>query len=494
MDRRTFLGGMLVAPTLANAQTGNSMLELTASEAIKAMRDGDIRAEDYANALLAQAERTKNLNAFITLRPDEVRAMARAADQQRAKGGKLGSLHGLPIPVKDSVNTKGMPTTNGTRALRDFHPRDDAAVLKALYAQGAFPMGKTNLHEMSAGWSSNNHAFGAVLNPFDTTRTPGGSSGGSAAAVAARVAPIAIAEDTYGSIRVPATFCGLTGLRATHGRYPADGLMPLAQRKFDQVGAVARSVRDLALFDSVVTGDREALSVPRLRNVRIAVPPELDAPTLDAECTPVIARAIERLQDAGATLVREPMPALANEASAVVVGILGHEIGRAVTEFLQTQGTGVSLQKLIAEASPNVRAILAADRDPGPREDYEKLLTRREQITAAINDYYRANRVDVIAFATSAVPAFPQSDSGTVKVNDKDVPLFTAIGERVARGSCASLSCLVLPAGLTASGLPVGIEFDAQSGKDRRLLNLGAAFEQALGFSSPRPRGIPSLR
>jgi Asp-tRNA(Asn)/Glu-tRNA(Gln) amidotransferase A subunit family amidase len=166
---------------------------------------------------------------------------ARAADKARAAGATLGMLHGLPIPVKDSVNTKDLPTSNGTRALRDFKAKDDAAVLKPLFAQGAILMGKTNLHELSYGWTSNNATFGPVRNPYDPEHVPGGSSGGSAAAVAARIAPLAIAEDTLGSIRVPASMCGLAGLRSTFGRYPDDGIMPLTVNKFDQVGPLARS-------------------------------------------------------------------------------------------------------------------------------------------------------------------------------------------------------------------------------------------------------------
>src|SRR6185312_7305309 len=151
---------------------------------------------------------------------------------------------------------------------RNFQPKMDAAVVRPLLAQGAIVMGKTNLHELSCGWTSNNATFGPVLNPYDRTRTPGGSSGGSGAAVAARIAPLAIGEDTYGSIRVPATFCGLVGLRPTFERYPDDGVMPLSHRRFDQVGPLARAVGDVILFDSAVTGQTETLSPRPLAGVR----------------------------------------------------------------------------------------------------------------------------------------------------------------------------------------------------------------------------------
>ncbi len=207
----------------AGAQTQKSLSDLTAVAAVTAMRRGEIKAEDYARALLDRAQALETLNAFRTLDRDMVLEAARAADQARASGAALGLLHGLPIPVKDSVNTKALPTSNGTRALRDFRAKDDAAVLKPLFAQGAILMGKTNIHELSYGWTSNNGVFGPVRNPYDTSRVPGGSSGGSAAAVASRIAPLAIAEDTLGSIRVPATH-----VRACR---PATKLWPLPGRR-----------------------------------------------------------------------------------------------------------------------------------------------------------------------------------------------------------------------------------------------------------------------
>jgi mandelamide amidase len=206
------------------------LTDLGAVEAVAAVRSGDVKAEDYARALLDRAAALQGLNAFRTLDPQMVLESARAADQKRASGAPLGSLHGLPIPVKDSANTKALPTSNGTRALKDFRPKEDAAILKPLFAQGAILMGKTNIHELSYGHTTNNLAFGPTRNPYDTSRVPGGSSGGSAAAVAAHMAPLTVAEDTFGSIRIPASFCGIVGLRPSVGRYPGAGLMPIAPR------------------------------------------------------------------------------------------------------------------------------------------------------------------------------------------------------------------------------------------------------------------------
>ena len=184
-ERREFLaralllaGGAAVTSELSacRAKTREELTDLSAVAAVTAMRKGDIKAEDYARALLDRAQRLESLNAFRTLDRKIVLEAARAADKARAAGAQLGPLHGLPIPVKDSVNTKALPTSNGTRALRNFRPKDDAAVLKTLLANGGILMGKTSIHELSYGWTSNNGVFGPVRNPYDPARVPGGSA------------------------------------------------------------------------------------------------------------------------------------------------------------------------------------------------------------------------------------------------------------------------------------------------------------------------------
>ncbi|HEY0810931.1 MAG TPA: amidase family protein, partial [Longimicrobiales bacterium] len=219
VDAAALLGAAAVGRLLPGGQVWaadrSALTDLTAVGAVTAMRHGDIKAEDYAHALLDRANSLVSLNAFRALDRELVLEAARSADKRRGTGARLGALHGLPIPVKDSVNTKALPTTNGTPALRNFRPKEDAAILKPLFAQGAILMGKTSIHELSYGHTTNNLAFGPTRNPYDTSRVPGGSSGGSAAAVAARMAPLAVAEDTFGSIRVPASFCGIAGLRPT---------------------------------------------------------------------------------------------------------------------------------------------------------------------------------------------------------------------------------------------------------------------------------------
>ena len=234
------------------------------------MSTGRFSALAYTEALLARCAERSDLNAFITLDPEAVRTAAQAADAHRAAGKTLGLLHGLPIPVKDSINTFDLPTTAGTEALREFHPIEDASVVARLRDAGAIILGKTNLHELSFGWTSSNMAYGSVHNPWDVSRIPGGSSGGTAAAIAAGMAPLGVAEDTQGSVRVPAALCGIVGFRPTTGRYPNDGCAPISSL-FDQIGPHARHVADLALFDAVMTGDDAPLVVPALDGLRLGI-------------------------------------------------------------------------------------------------------------------------------------------------------------------------------------------------------------------------------
>jgi mandelamide amidase len=488
-SRREFLRQSTAAMALAAAGSALSgcggrnrvdpgdLTELSATDAIAAMVLGDIKAEDYARTLLDRADRLQALNAFRVLIPDAVLEAARAADARRAGGATLGPLHGLPIPVKDSVNTVRYATSNGTAILRDFRPRSDAGVLRPLIDAGGYVMGKTNLHELSLGWTSVS-AFGAVHNPYDTSRVPGGSSGGSAVAVAARMAPLAIAEDTIGSIRIPSTMCGICGLRPTYGRYPDDGIMPLTTSGFDQVGPLARTVQDLALFDSVVSGDSAALPVVDLQGIRIGVA-DFFFTDLDSEVERVAQRALDRLRYAGAVIVRADVPDDVKAAHDAAFAINAFEIRSAISGFLAEQGLEISFDELAAQVGPGVKQVLDI---PAPaKEVYDALVVQRQKTGDAIRAHFEAENIAALAFPPAMIPAHKIEEDGGTTARGEQIPNTTTMGRNVSLSSFASLASLVLPAGLTTSGLPVGLEFDALPGSDRQLLGLGVALQRALG-------------
>ncbi len=474
--------GLTTAPALNSAE----LVELSAVDAVAALARDDVTAERYASALLAQCERGKPLNAFITLERERVLEAARAADRRRSSGAKLGPLHGLPIPVKDSVNTKDFPTTAGTPALRNFRPKEDAPIVRALVDAGAIVLGKTNLHELSFGWTSNNLAFGAVHNPYDPSRIPGGSSGGTAVAVATRMAPLGVAEDTEGSIRVPAAMCGIAGFRPTTKRYPSAGVVPITSL-FDQVGPHARSVGDLALFDSVVSGDWSPIRPTALTGVKLGVARGYWFRDLDPEVERIASEALRKLQDAGVELVESEAPELARLIELTTEPIQNHDVRYALKKYLEDFQAGITFEQLVAQASADIKRDFASAVLPGGKffvsdADYQ---TARDvhlpKLRENFRTYFARTGVAAIVFPATMVTPPAIGQDVEVVIGGKKVPFETAVARNIAPGSTAGLPGLVLPAGLTSGGLPIALEFDGPSGSDRALLALGLSVERVLG-------------
>jgi mandelamide amidase len=465
--------------------TADEMITLSAVAAVSAMKAGRFTALAYAEALLARCAKGADLNAFITLDPEAVRTAARAADARRLAGEALGLMHGLPIPVKDSVNTFDLPTTAGTAGLRDFIPNADATAITRLRAAGAIVLGKTNLHELSLGWTSNNLAFGPVRNPWDRTRIPGGSSGGSAAAVAAGMAPIAVAEDTEGSIRVPAAMCGIAGFRPTTGRYPTDGCAPISAL-FDQIGPVARDVGDLALFDAVMTGEDAPLTVPSLQGLRLGIARDYYFAGLDPAVAAVAADVLQRLAGAGVTIVEADLPGLGALVDAITLAVQVHDVVPALTEWMAASGASISFDEMLRQVSPDVLALLqhfSLPRAPLaiPEAVYEQARdVHLPALRAMMADWFAAHRVDAMLLPAAMIVAAPIGEDQVVSISGEEISFTTAISRNIAPGSTAGLPGLVLPAGL-AHGLPVAIELDGPAGSDRRLLGIGLAIEELLG-------------
>jgi indoleacetamide hydrolase len=497
VTRRQFLASVSVMATASAAgcrsplerhvavENASELLELSAAEAVDGMKRGDLTAERYAQTLLAQCERGKALNAFITLEPGRVLEAARAADRKRKSGPQLGPLHGLPIPIKDSVNTKYYPTTGGTPSLRHFRPKEDAAIVRKLVDAGAIIQGKTNLHELSFGWTSNNHAFGAVHNPYDPTRIPGGSSGGTAAAVAARMAPLGIAEDTEGSIRVPAAMCGIAGFRPTTGRYPSTGVVPISS-VFDQVGPHARTVADLVLFDSVVTGDASATPPRPLGGVKLGVARAYWFRDLDPEVGRITEEALRKLQQAGVEVVEAEVPDVERLRKLTTWPIQNHDVLPALKKYLEENQAGITVEDVVAQASADIQHDL---RDAMPSGNFfvsEKAYQAargvyRSQLIKNYADYFRRTGVTAIVFPALIFPPTPIGEAEDVMISGKKIGFAEAVSRSIAPGSTAGLPGLVLPAGMTATGLPIAMEFDGPAGSDRELLALGLSLEQVLG-------------
>jgi len=339
-------------------------------------------------------------------------------------------------------------------------------------------MGKTNLHELSGGWTSQSAAFGQILNPYNKTRVPGGSSGGSAAAVASRMAPLAIAADTFGSIRVPASFCGVVGLRPGFGRYPNAGIMSLTLDKFDQVGPLVRDVKDLVLFDEAVTGDPPLPTRP-LSSLRVGISPAYFLSGLDVDVERVTLDAIDRLRRGGATVVSVDMPDVIWDSLATVSVLISYESRLSVAAYLEEYETGVAFSELVRRLGPRMRALF--EKSPPPHAEYLTALRKRDQVRAEVAQYFAALALDVVLFPSTRTYAVPLGDPMEVEIRGVRVSIFQALGRNIALGSLASLPCLVLPAGVSSCGLPIGLEFVAPSGRDRELMAAGSALQTALG-------------
>jgi Asp-tRNA(Asn)/Glu-tRNA(Gln) amidotransferase A subunit family amidase len=463
------------------------LCSLGAVAAAGAMRRGEITGEAFATALLARCSASADLNAFISIQPEAVLEAACRADRARVRGARLGALHGLPIPLKDSINSADLPTTSGTAALRNFRPAANAPILQALLSEGAILLGKTNLHELGLGVTSNNMAFGACRNPYDPSRSPGGSSGGSAIAVSARMTPLAVGEDTTCSIRVPAAMCGVAGLRPSTGRYPSRGVMPIAPR-LDSLGPMARNVEDLILFDSVLRPQSMPMTPIPLRQVRLGVP-SIAWSGLDEELERVATLALQRLDEAGVELIRADLPAAFKCDLATTMDILSYEVVAAEKAYLR-EYSGVDFEQLLAQVGAPLRKrfdtlFLAGGTSAVTHERYQQAIGQIEVVRTAVRDYFHEHRLTAMVYPPAMTPALPIGVEGDITVRGEATTVRTAMLRNTVHASCGGAPGLVLPAGLTAGGLPVALEFDMLPGDDPKLLSLGLTLERVLGPIDP---------
>lgn len=471
----------------------------TASAIVAAIREKRMTATDAVKAALARAEQMKHLNAFITLNTDGALAAAKKIDDMVAAGQALPPLAGLPIVVKDNINTAEMPTTGGTEALRNARPKANAPSLQKLIDAGAIVIGKTNLHELAFGITSTNAASfaGHVKNPYDVTRIPGGSSGGTAAAIAAGIVPAGLGSDTGGSTRIPAALTGTVGLRPSVGngggerRYTDTNAVVPISRTRDTVGPMGRTVADVALLDAVITGTPVA-TAGSLKGKRIGIPASfwtgLD-PALDA----VAKAARAKLEGAGVVLVDVDLPGLADLNAKVSFPVALHEPVEDIPAYLAASGIkDVTLADIAGGIkSPDVQGAFGAIMKDAFGKDYpDAMKVHRPALQKLYADYFSANKLDAMLFPTTPAPAVTidaEKGSGEMSIaGGKPAPTFFTMIRNTDPGSNAGIPGLSLFAGMTQGGLPVGIEIDGPLGSDQALLALGLAMEALLG-TAPAP-------
>jgi Asp-tRNA(Asn)/Glu-tRNA(Gln) amidotransferase A subunit family amidase len=461
----------------------SAVTELGAADAAAAIRAGELSAQVLVEALLDRCARAAALNAFISFDPDAVRAAARNADQRRQRGERLGPLHGVPLAFKDNFDTVDFPTTAGTPALATHRPTGNALVVQRLLDAGALILGKANMQELAFGPTSNNAAFGPVRNPYDHSRIPGGSSGGTAALIAARLAPSGLGTDTGGSVRVPASLSGVVGFRPTTLRWPQAGIVPISHTR-DTAAPMARCVADCVLLDGVVTGAATSLSAIRLEGLRLGVPRGYFWDDLDAEVEAVLADALARLRAAGVVLVEGDLTDVAALDAAAGFPVALYEFVTDLDRYLAEHATGLDFAGVAARVkSPAVKkvadALLGVDAVPEPA--YREALTKhRPALQDAYRRYFAQRSVTAMVFPTTPLPAAKIGQDDTVLLNGKEVPTLATYIRNLGPGSAAGIPGLSLPAGMTRAGLPVGIAIDGPEGDDRQLLTIGLGLEALL--------------
>ncbi len=491
----------------------------TAADLLGLLETGGVSAEEVARAFLDRIDRHDGrIHSFLHLDPEAALAQARSVDDRRRRGEPLGRLAGLPVAVKDVLCARGEPTTCGSRMLANFRPPYDATAIARLRAADAVLIGRTNMDEFAMGSSTENSAFGPTRNPWDEERIPGGSSGGSAAAVAADFAPLALGSDTGGSIRQPAALCGVAGLKPTYGRVSRYGLVAFAS-SLDQVGPFARDVRGLGLLLAAIAGHDplDATSVPgdvpdylaeldkAPLPLRLGVAREFFGEGLDPEVEAAVREALRVFEAAGATVSEVALPhsgygipayylVATAEASSNLARYDGTTFGHRATD-LAPAGPDE------ADLSATVRMMMASRAEGFGAEVKRRIMLGTFALSAGYADQYYNQALKVrrrirddfdVAFRSVDLIVGPTTPTAAFKLGEKTSdPLAMYLSDiYTITANLAGIPGLSLPCGLTAGGLPIGLQMLGPPLSEGLLLRAGRVLERATDWHARRPGGL----
>jgi aspartyl-tRNA(Asn)/glutamyl-tRNA(Gln) amidotransferase subunit A len=485
---------------------------MNAAWGVRELRDavarGEVSAEAVCRAVLDRLPRVDaTLNAFVTVAHEQALDAAREVDRQRA-AGRVGPLAGVPVAIKDNIDTAGLRTTAGSRLLGRFVPPFDATAVARLRQAGAVVVGKTNCDEFAMGSSNENSAFGPVRNPWALDRTPGGSSGGSAAAVAARLVPAALGSDTGGSVRQPAAMCGIVGLKPTYGRVSRYGLIAFGS-SLDQIGPLARTVEDAALLLDVIAGPdpRDATASPRdvspaaaalsdagLDAVTLGVPRRLLEEGVDPDVARAFAAALDTLQALGARLLdvelphaRHAIPVYYLVATAEASSNLARYDGVRYTWRAPVHG-GESLETLYRRTrdlgfGAEVKRRILLGTYVLSAGYYEAYYLKAQQVRTLIRRDFEACLVsaDAVVLPTSPTPAFRLGERLGDPLQMYLADVFTV------SANLAGLPALSVPCGFTSGQLPVGLQLVGRAFEESTLVAVGHAYQRATPWHQMAP-------
>ena len=480
---------------------------LTIAEVQGRLRAREVSARELAEQHLARIEeRDPRIKAFLALSPERARAQADAIDKKIARGEDAGPLAGVPVAIKDVIVTRGVATTAGSRILEGYVPPYDATAVERLEAAGAVVLGKTNCDEFAMGSSTENSGYFPTRNPHDTERVPGGSSGGSAAAVADEMAVAALGSDTGGSIRQPAGFCGVVGLMGTYGRVSRYGLIAFAS-SLDHIGPFARTVRDAATVLQVIAGrdarDSTSADIPvpdyaaqldkPVKGLRLGVPKECFGAGLDAEVKAKVEKGITRFRELGCEVREVSLPhadyAIAcyyiiatAEASSNLARYDGVRYGPRAPESGKPEATALEAMYLRTRGGrfgAEVKRRIMLGTYALSAGYYEAYYRKAQKVRALLyQDFVRAfEQVDAIVTPTSPTPAFRLGEKTDDPLQMYLADIYTVTAD------LAGVPGISVPCGKSKTGLPIGLQLMARHFDEGRMLQLAHAFESSGGFS-----------
>ncbi|KPK99562.1 MAG: glutamyl-tRNA amidotransferase [candidate division Zixibacteria bacterium SM23_73_3] len=463
------------------------------------MKRGEVCSEEIISSVFDQIKKANpNTNAYVTLLKEQAKESAKRIDDRRSKGENLGALAGLPVAIKDNICTRGVRTTCGSKILSNFVPPYDATVVRRLKEADAVIIGKTNMDEFAMGSSNETSFFGLVKNPFDSQRIPGGSSGGSAAAVALHMATMALGSDTGGSVRQPASLCGVVGMKPTYGRVSRFGLVAFAS-SLDQIGPITKDVKDCALLSSLICSHdpKDSTSLPEaesnfteslegdVKYIKVGIADEYFGQGLDEEVKEAVMKGITLLEKLGMKVEKISLPhtdkAIATyyvlataEASSNLARYDGVKYGFRPEEELdlsqmykktRSEGFGAEVKRRIILGT----YVLSAGY-------YEAYYAKAQKVRTIIReDFSKAfEKVDVIITPTSPTTAF--------RIGEKiDDPLTMYLSDiYTTSANLAGIPAISVPCGKDSKGLPIGLQIMGKPLSEDLIFKVAYALEQNL--------------
>src|SRR6478672_2981974 len=508
------------------------LTDRSAAELLSALQGRRVSSVDLTRAYLEQIQKHDGkVRAFLLVDPDAALARAKEIDDQRAAGKGVGKLAGLPVAIKDVICTQGVKTTCASKILQNFVPPYDATIVTKLKAADAVLIGKTNMDEFAMGGSTENSAYFKTANPWDTSRVPGGSSGGAAAALAAEMTPLSIGTDTGGSIRQPAAFCGVTGLKPTYGRVSRYGLVAFAS-SLDQIGPLGQSAADCALLLEVLAGHdpcdstsanlpvpeyTKSLSQP-LKGLKLGLAREYFAAGLNSEIETAVREAIKTYESLGATVKEVSMPntkygiatyyiIAPSEASSNLARYDGVHYGyrtdekQMLAELAEEQKRyeAEKNQKKLADLdTPLIRLYRKTRAEGFGPEVKRRIMLGTYTLSAGYYDAYYLKALKVRrlirgdydqAFAEIDFVVGPTTPSPAFKIGEKtDDPLAMYLEDLyTVTTNLAGLAGISIPCGFTKSGLPIGLQLQCRPFDEERLLQAAAMYQKATDWHTKRP-------